>query len=135
MDNWPAAAPRQGCAITQLYRETDLGAVDDGLAMKADYVHFRECQTLFPAKCINDCGVPLCKFALGLGKDSGACHAIGEGDGLGNGILQQSLLIGTIGKHAGWTAIHLILAIAREQGNVDAIERCARHEAEGRYAF
>jgi len=73
--------------------------------------------------------VPVGQFALGFGEDARPRGAVGQRFGSDDGILQQGLLVRAVGIGARRPALDHVLAIGLQQGDVDAVERSARHEA------
>ncbi len=120
-------------AIADLYRETLGGAMNHGLAMKADDIdgsridHFRD------QKVAHGLGMARCDAALGLRKDAGARRARGR---VGRQVLrggqsgaQKRAILVVVSERPRGALRNFRRAIRLDNGDINPVERCSAHQA------
>lgn len=76
-------------------------------------------------------GMPVGERCLCLAQYPAAVHTVREAGGGGERPPQQVALLFRVGVGARLSAFHTGLAVGLDEGDVDPVQRCAGHQAQG----
>ena len=117
-------------AIADLHGEMTLRAMQHRLAMKADDIDMAFVETIGLEKVDHGGTMAIGDDGMGLRQHAGTCCAIGEPHRFIERGAQGAPFIVTIGERCTRPLAHVALAVGFDEGDVDTIHRCARHQAD-----
>ena len=126
-----AETARERAAVADLDRQTALRPVQNGLTVEADDLDRRQRQAVVREVVLECVAVRACNQRLGLGQNAGPLVAIAHVHRVGQRLAQQRSLGFRVGAITGRPERGDTFAVGLDHRNVDPVERCTAHQANG----